>query len=132
MSQAEIPRPSIRSRLVGISGILLAHALALFFVMVALVKIVPTYAMFFERQDVALPIATQRIVMWSEIWVAYGFLLIFLVMAIDAAVVLSLALATTRKRWILSAYSHVGLLAACAVLVYIGAWLSHPVYNSVR
>jgi len=110
---------------------LLAHSLALFFVMVAFVKIVPTYAMFFEQQEVTLPVATQQLLTWSEFWVAYWYLIFFIGMTMDAAIVLTLALAAKTSR-IVSLYSHTFLLVVCALLIYMGAWLSHPVYSLIR
>jgi len=115
-----------------VAAILLAHALALFFVMIALCKMAPMYAMFFEQQDIVLPVATERIVQLSEYCVVYCFSLFITGMAADAVVVCFLVFAASGKSWLLSAYSHLWLLAASAVLVYVAAWLSHPVYSLVR
>ncbi len=132
MTQEELPRASTFSRLLRIAGILLAHALALFFVFIALGKTVPMYTMFFEQQDVPLPVATQQIVLLSEFCVAFWFLMFPAAMFADAAIVLIIAFVASKKSWLLSAYSHVCLLATSAVLVYVAAWLSHPVYSLVR
>ena len=132
MTQEELRRPSIFSRLLRIAAILLAHSLALIFVLIALVKIVPVYSIIFEQQDVALPVVTQRIVMFSEFCVGFWFLMLPFAMVVDAAIVLILAFAASKKGWLLSAYSHLCLLAASAVLLYVAAWLTHPVYSLVR
>ena len=132
ITPGKLPPPSILSRLLRIVGTLLTHAVALCFVLIVLVKTVPMYTIFFERQNVALPEATRRIVLLSEFCVAYWFIVILFVMVADAAILLILAFAASKKGWLLGAYSHLCLLAAIAVLVYVAAWLSHPVYNSVR
>ena len=106
--------------------------LVLFLVLMVLVKVVPTYAVYFEQQDVALPVVTQRVVLFSEFCVQYWFIMYFVGMVADAVVVLTLALAASRKTRLLSAYSHLCLLAATAVLFYVSAWLMHPVYSLVR
>ena len=132
MTQEELRRPSIFSRLLRIAAILLAHSLALIFVLIALVKIVPVYSIIFEQQDVALPVVTQRIVMFSEFCVGFWFLMLPFAMVVDAAIVLILAFAASKKGGLLSAYSHLCLLAASAALLYVAAWLTHPVYSLVR
>jgi len=132
MSIAEPHRSPIISRLLGIAAILLAHLVALLFVMIALCKAVPAYVEFFGQEDVALPAATQQIFRFSYFCIVYFFPVVFLVMATDAAVVFTLSFAFHRKRWLLSAYSHLCLLAASAVLVYVTAWLSHPVLWLIR
>jgi len=130
VSKAEPLPPTVYSRVIGVSGILLSHVLAMLFVMMVLVKIVPTYAILFEQEEMALPAATQMVVFLSEFWVAYWYLLFFAGMFVDVTIVFILAFAISKTR-LLSAYSHLVLLGACALIVYVLIWLSHPVYNLV-
>lgn len=132
MSKGELAGSSNGCGWLGIVAILLAHSFALFLVLMMLVKVVPMYTVFFEHQDVALPVVTRRIVWFSEFCLAYWFIMYFLGMVADAAIVLTLARAASKRRWLLSAYSHLCLLAAGAMLFYVSAWLSHPVYSLVR
>lgn len=132
VDQRELPAPSIVSLLRRSAGILLAHSLALFFVTFAMVKIVPTYSLCFERHGLALPEVTRRIVLCSEFCVAYWYVFFPSAMVADATIVLILAFAASRRSWLLSVYSHLCLLAASAVLVYVSVWLSHPVYSMAR
>jgi type II secretory pathway component PulF len=132
MDESKLPVPSNSSPLLRSAGILSAHSLALFFVFVAMVKIVPTFAYVFEAFELELPEVTRRIVLCSEFCVSYWFLIFPSVMVADAIIVLILAFAASRRSWVLSVYSHLCLLAASAVLVYVAAWLSHPVYSMAR
>ena len=130
MSNDEVPKPSIQSPRIGIVGTLLAHAFALFLVLMTMVKLVPPYTVFFEQEGVALPVITQRLIVLSDYCVNFWFIMYFVGMVIDAVVVIGLA--TAKRRRLLSAYSHLCLLAATAVLFYVSAWLLHPVYSLVR
>ena len=126
MSTAEITRPSISSRLAGSGGILLAHFIALSFVLITLTKTAPIYAVVFEHQNFVLPAATQKVLWLSEFCVAYFLPIAIFMLLADAVVVLTLALAAPRKRWLLSVYSHGCLLVAGAAVLYVTAWLAHP------
>ena len=130
MSKAERPRASLISRSFSMIAILLAHAVAVCFVLITLCKTVPTYGIFFEQQAVELPVATQTILWLSELCVSFWLPIFVFLITVDAIILAILTLAGSR--WILSIYSYSSLLASTAILLYVGAWLSHPVYALVR
>jgi len=131
MSDDETEARSGFRRLLGVTSVLAAHFIAFACVMITLCKTVPTYAYVFEKLGVKTPDATQRILHISQSCLQQPLLITFFVMLTDVAVVSVLAFKAPRKRWVLSAYSHIVLVAASLVLLYIGAWLMHAVSSMV-
>jgi type II secretory pathway component PulF len=128
----ETPHPSGCGRLVGVAGILLVHCAALFLVLAQLCKTIPMYEEFFEQQDVALPVVTAGLLRVSVFCRGLFFHILGVCMTIDAGILLLLTYVSSKTRWMVSAYSHLLLLAACGLLLYTSAWLAHPVYNLVQ
>ena len=132
MSDPNQAGPSLGSRLIGALGIVFTHLLAFFFVLIVLTKMAPTYAIFFESQDLVLPEATRRVIVWSEFWVAFWFIILFFWMAIDAGLVFLLTLIGGKRGRLVSVYSHLVLLASLTLVIYVCSWLSHPIYALAR
>ncbi len=114
-------------RLSGVAAIILAHFVAIACVMIALCKIVPTYGYVFEQLGTDVPDNTRRIIELSHSCLRQPLLITFFVVLTDTAILSVLALKMPDYTRLLSTYSHVVLVITTFAMLYIGAWLSHPV-----
>jgi type II secretory pathway component PulF len=125
----DVPQPvaSVAPRIVAAIAALGVHFFTLILAIVVLCSVVPKYVKFFEQGNVELPVMTQQLIHLSWFAVSYWYLIVFLGMVVDAAIVALLTFAPKRK-WLLSIYSHLWLLAVIFFLFWISIGLCVPIY----
>jgi type II secretory pathway component PulF len=120
--------PSIVRRVVAGAALLGIHFVTLILTIVVLRTIVPIYIKLFEDYDVELPVVTQQLIHLSWFVVDYWYLIVFLGMIGDTAVVTLLSVAASKRQWLLSAYSHLWLVAAILFFFGTSVALGLPIY----
>ena len=114
-------------RLLGIVAMLSLHLFALFVVILELVSLVPMHILFFAQANIELPTVTLHVMDLSNFCVKFWYLIFFLGPIADAAVLAWLTFVVTKRKWLLPLYSHLWLLAAILLLVYINIGLALPI-----
>jgi type II secretory pathway component PulF len=130
MNNASQPATTVGPRIVAAIAALGVHFFTLILAMVVLCSVVPKYVEFFEQRDGILPLLTQQVIDLSSFAVSYWYLIVFLGMVIDTAIVALLSFVSKRK-WLLSIYSHLWLLAVIFFLFWISLVLGAPI-QSIR
>ena len=129
MTDRNPARLSSIPRLIAVASILSMHFFTLLVLMFVLCSIVPKYTMFFDFVETKLPAVTIHVIRWSFVLVKYWCLLIVFGMFADAAVVGLLAILFPKRNWVLSAYSHIWLLAVILIMLWISIALCVPIYS---
>ncbi len=116
-------------RLVAVLATLFAHFIALILLIIELCSIVPKYLVFLEDGDVMLPAVTLLLIALSDFCSRYCLLIVLFGMIVDGGVVLLLAFVATKKKWLLSTYSHLLLMTMIVLLVWISMALCIPIFG---
>jgi hypothetical protein len=126
-SKQDPPRKTSRgSSLAWTAWMLLAHFLAAVVVIVALVRMVPEFLRLFQEFDADVPAMTRWVVLLSHVVVQYWYLLVPLVLVIDAAILFGLRLLPGKARGLSTAWAVLVLVAAILLLGFIILALALP------
>jgi type II secretory pathway component PulF len=98
---------------------LLAHFLAVVVLIVALVRMVPEFLRLFKEFDADMPTMTQLVIRLSGIVVQYWYLLVPLVLVVDAAVLFGLRLLPGKAKGLSTAWAVLVLVTAILLLGFI-------------
>ena len=96
-------------RLVAFAGWLLTHVAAATVLLYILVKVVPSYAMFFADLSIELPVMTQLTITLSRWACAYWWLVVPLG-CVDAAILFGLCRLPASARWLSTVWAVLVLL----------------------
>jgi len=127
MTETPPTAPPVLYRILTAVATISLHILSLIVAIVFLCMIVPEYTHFFDQADVLLPHPTLQVIELSWLFVSYWYLIIFLAVILDSAIVGVLALFAWKRTWLLSIYSHCWLVAVILLLFWIGITLCIPI-----
>jgi len=116
----------VARRLGGAGAILLAHFVAMVFVVLEFAWLAPAIQVLFEELDVELPKITQQVLVLSHLFCWYWYLILFATVVLDAGILVVLAVAAPRQRWPAAVYSHLFLLLTIVLLYWINLALCLP------
>lgn len=111
------------------AGMLLVHCVAVFALLLALIRIVPACMVVFEDLDVELPAATQLLMSFSIFVAHYWYLLVSLALGVDAAVFIALSQLPSSLRWVTAAWFTTVLIAMILFAGFVAVALYVPLQN---
>ncbi len=119
-SKQEPPRKTSLARsLAWTAWMLLAHLVAVVVLIVALVRMVPEFLELFKEFDAAVPTMTELAIGLSHAVVQYWYLLVPLVLFVDAAILLGLRLLPGKAKGLSTVWAVLVLVAAILLLGFI-------------
>ena len=119
-SKQEPPRKTSLARsLAWTAWMLLAHFLAVVVLIVALVRMVPEFLRLFEQFDAPVPTITQLAIGLSHVVVQYWYLLVPLVLVVDAAILFGLRLLPGKAKGLSTVWAVLVLVAVILLLGFI-------------
>ena len=131
-SKQEPPRKTSLARsLAWTAWMLLAHFLAAVALIVALVRTVPQFLKLFEDFDAAMPTMTELVIRLSHVVVQYWYLLVPLVLVVDAAVLLGLRLLPGKAKGLSTVWAVLVLVAAILLLGFIVLAVALPLQTLI-
>ena len=132
MTKTDAGSRPLLTKLLTLVAILMVHFFAMLLVSVELITIVPMHINLFAETDVELPIATLHVMDLSYFFVKFWYLIVTLGMTADITVLVLLIFVATKKKWLLSIYSHLWLIAVILLFAYVSIALSFPVESSAN
>lgn len=111
------------------AGMLLVHYVAVFALLLVLLRVVPACMVVFEDFEVELPAATQVVISFSIFVAHYWYLLVSLALGVDAAVFIALSQLPSKLRWLTAAWFTIVLVAMILFAGFVGVALYVPLQN---
>ena len=129
---ASNPSPSALSqapRIFAAIATLAAHFLALVTVLFMLCSVVPAHVNAIEYAGLERPEVTEQVIAASRFSNRYWHIIGLAAMIVDGAIVAALALGAWRHKWLLATYSHVLLLAAIFLILWMSITMAAPFFG---